>query len=952
MPRQFPDGNPADYPLDFYSGEAGTTFRFFWHWGLVVLAGVLFVLSAILAPTKTGFDKAVVLAILGVAALGFSFPWPWRIPKKQNVETAQPQTFALLRLVGFGLALYLGYRGQKCIAGEELYPGLFYFLAAAVALLAVFREPKRGVPDTLSEPALKWYWEALGLALVLLAGIWMRAYLLDRMPFGVECDEAGAGAEAYDIVLSKFNSFTIHPNGRPLFMLLPKVVAMAFLGTDNVGLRLMAVVFGVLGILALYLIARRFYGPRVALASAALLALSRWHVHFSRYGWSNTEMLVYIMVGFYMLVRGLATRRKWYFVGAGLILAFAIQTETAARVLPFILAGLLAYFLVAQRDFLKRNWRSVLAMLLGIWLGGAGMFMFWAKKPNYLFQRVYEVSVFSDDTNAPRTNLLKGLVESAKLSMTQLNWHGDYRPRHNGGMTGEPVADFWTAILFALGFGWTFFHWKRFRHYLPLMWFFGFMCASIFAIEAPQSHRAFGVVPAVFLIIGAFLDQTRRLFQETLGKIGTWSVGVAFVLLLIPIGSINYHKYFDTYPAFDQECTSAAKYMGRVWPQAEHLIMSAYLWMGHPPFKFYARDIKGNFYYNATQAVPYRKDPVQDVVYTTILEYPNVMPTLRWFYPQGIYHEEVHPKYGLQFKSLGLKKAEVAKVQGLNARYYSNLNWEGTPALERKDGNLFTTWDAKLWPLKGAGSVEWNGTLLIPHEGKYMFYLSATDGIEVKIGAHHLQASEGQETRVVLDLAGGLHAFQARARHSSPRGSLALSWSCPTGAPYYLYGDAAQDDFGQRPVPQNHFFTYAHPIGLLARYYASNNWSGKPAVSQVEPVVYAVWSGMPYGFSTALSGTWSGWLDIKQPGNYQLELAHSGYGAIQCDGKTIFSRGAPPPGYVEPALAKTPFWLTPGRHRLELHWVMERQAVLQLWWTPPGEKREIIPGWVLSPAEE
>jgi len=67
----------------------------------------------------------------------------------------------------------------------------------------------------------------------------------------------------------------------------------------------------------------------------------------------------------------------------------------------------------------------------------------------------------------------------------------------------------------------------------------------------------------------------------------------------VPITRINYQKYFSTTPGFDSHCTAAARYMGKFWPQAYHTVMSAYLWLGHPPFILYARDIDGHFDYSA-----------------------------------------------------------------------------------------------------------------------------------------------------------------------------------------------------------------------------------------------------------------------------------------------------------------------------------------------------------------
>jgi hypothetical protein len=773
------------------------------------------------------------------------------------------------------------------------------------------------------------------------------------MPYGVECDEAGAAHETVDILQNQFSSLTVHPCGRPLFMLLPNVVSYFFLGTDSVGVRGAAMVFGVAGILVMYLMARHFYGPRIALAVSALFAVSRWHIHFSRFGWSNTLMLVLIMIGFYMVVKGLSSRRKWYFVIAGMAWGLTIQTETAARMLPIICAALLGYLALTQRHFFQRNWKPLLALMLGVWLVAVGIFLFWVHKPNMLYKRVYEVSIFAGENNAP-TDFIRSMIDSSKLSLTQLNWHGDYRQRHNGGLSGEPVADFWTAILFALGMGYSLFHWKRLRHFVPLIWFFGFMGASIFAIEAPQSHRAFGVFPAVFLLIAAFLDRSRRLIRETLGRPGVVAATLLFVALLVPITVTNARKYFDAYPAFDTNVTAAAKYMGRSWPKAEHVVFTAYTWLGHPPFKLYARDVFAHLYYAASEGVPFRHPTDKDVCFTFIMEYPPLLPMVKWFYPNGKFQEEVHPKYGLQFQGWAVSHAEIMRTRGLTGRYYNTLDYRGPVAVERRDSNFNLEWNAKTWPLKGAGSVAWEGTLLVPHAGHYTFYVSGEEHVDMTLGSRHfMQADSGRETRETFWLAGGLHRIRIHAQHSRPHARIRLAWSCPEGVNYYLYDDPYQTAFTEQPLEPTHLFTYPEPVGLLSAFYASDLWKGNPQVQKVEPALFYFWQDIPYGLPHPFSADWKGSIKITQAGEYRFDMDPSAYGEMELDGKLVMSKGTPPAGWTPKAPAHNPVWLSAGSHPVTVRWSTGNGWSFKWFWVPPGkEQPEVVPAWVLSPQEE
>lgn len=953
FPKIIPDPFPeSGDPVDQVTGRAANRTQVFLKIGLVTLALVFFLASKHYANPAT-LNLSALMALLFLTALSLSFPWSAEPRDQTSGENIVLKWLVkYLRLAAFGLGLYWAYRGQVLISHEQLYPGLYRFLAAAIAMWIALREPDPKYVDELKEKPLAWYWEALALVAILSAATWVRVHLLKDIPYGIECDEAGAGAHAVDVLQNHFSSLTIHPSGRPLFMLLDKVVTIRFFGIDNIGMKLGAAIWGTAGVFCVYLMTRFLFGTRAALATAALMACSRWHIHFSRYGWANTLMLVLQITGFYFIAKGIQTRNKWFFFLAGVGLTLSIHTETAARMVPFMCLGLLVYFVLFYKRFFRRNWQTLLVFLLGVWLAGASLFLFWVKQPRYLFNRVYEVSVFSGDANAPR-NLVKGLVESTKLSLTQMNWHGDTRTRHNGGLSGEPVLDFWSAILFALGFGFSLYYWRRFRYTILLMWFFGSMAASIFALEAPQSHRAFGALPPIFMLMGAFIDRSRRLLRETLGKPGTLAGGLVLLLLLVPIAKINYKKYFDAYPGFDTACTAAAKYMGRVWPKAEQVIMSAYLWIGHPPFELYARGISGHFYFAASEAVPFRQQTDRDVNYTLILEYPEIMPTIQWYYPEGEYSEETHVRYGLQYRGWGVKHEIIQKYHGLNASYWSNPYWAGEPKLRRKDADLNLTFDQTTWPWNGPGSVKWEGTVFIPREGKYVFYLYGTNEVEVKVGSQvHLRAGNKQEQTYETYMAGGLHRLDARAVHSAPGERILFAWSCSQDVPYYLYDEAHQNRFAKEPVPNTHLFTYPEPKGLLATFYYKPDWTGGIARQVVEPALFYLWMGPPYGLNMPFSADWKGWIDIEKPGTYQFGVDCSGYADVTIDGIPVVVQGEPPFSGVPRLQGRNSVQLAAGRHPVTVRWSQQYGLLFRFWWVPPGQKKEIVPVWVLTPQDK
>lgn len=959
MPRHLKDPDPsAGNVLDCHDGHAHNWASAAIKVVLVLLSLIMFIILRVKGAYFT--TEQTILLLAGIlVTLFLSFPWKLHFQEREVSHRSDNIILKGFRLVAFALALYLGYKGQLLMSQEQLVPGLYRFFWAGLALIMAFQEPSmQQARDDQPDKSLKWYWELLVLVVLLGVGTWLRVYLLDSVPYGVECDEAGSGWAAMQALYEKLPSVIVaKEGGRPLFMLMPKVISFALLGVTAFSLKIMSALWGVLGIAALYLMARHMFSVKAAMGAAALLVFSRWQIHFSRYGWSNTLMILLLTIGFYFLLKGLDKRKKSYFFLSGLMMSLTVQTETAARLLPLICAALLVYLFFSQHRFLYRNWKPMVVLMLGVWLGGAGIFAFWIQKPEFLIKRVQEVSIFSEDVNAPR-NLVDGLLTSAKLSMTQLNWHGDYRPRHNGGLSGEPVLDFWTAILFALGFVFSLYYWKKLRYFILLIWFFGFMAGSVMSLEAPQSHRAFGLLPAAFLLIAGFLDHSRRLLAGTLGRWGVLAGSVAFIILLWPVATINYHKYFDTQPAFDGNCSAAAKYMGsEEWKDAQHYVMSAYLWMGHPPFKFYAPKVAANFYYQPSHLLPNRIISDKDVLYTAILEYQPVIDLVKWFYPEGEYQEEYHEKYGMMFRSYGIKREHLLAKQGLTARYYTNKQWSGKPVLVRKDADMAASLNRESELLTKVGSIAWEGTFLLPHEGEYTFFLTGRDQVEVKIGSRiNLQTDNNQEVRQTAWLPGGLQRFRAKAKVDGANQAIRLAWKGDTIAEYLPNSHSYKLPFAKQDIPLDRYYVYPKPIGLLETMYGNDNWQGPPLRQTVEPLPFFFWHSTPYGYSPPLSFDWQGFITIPESGRYRFEIPRNGYSQLRIGDQIVLTNGQlPQAARTETRSGRginNPIDLEQGTYPIKIRWSARQGWAFKFWWTKPDGNREIVPGWLLSPAEK
>ena len=119
---------------------------------------------------------------------------------------------------------------------------------------------------------------------------------------------------------------------------------------DYRSLKIVPVLFGVATVAAVYALGRVAFGPREALWAAFFLAVSRWHIHYSRMAWEAICVPFFSTAGFALLLHGL--RRERGGVSSGeprgtVVLSAGLYTYAAYRAVPviavvFVLAVLLS----------------------------------------------------------------------------------------------------------------------------------------------------------------------------------------------------------------------------------------------------------------------------------------------------------------------------------------------------------------------------------------------------------------------------------------------------------------------------------------------------------------------------------------------------------------------------------------------------------------------------------
>jgi hypothetical protein len=170
---------------------------------------------------------------------------------------------------------------------------------------------------------------------ILVLAVALRLYGITTYPFEED--------ELYSIVESTqlFNS-PLHPGieARPLYYFLQHAL-LAVAPATHLGMRVMPLVFGVLGVIVTWVLGRTVFGTTGAVVAAFLVAVSPWHIHVS--GMARYGSLLYLLSALFLLllIRAEDSDRPAYYAGclAALLLGSATHPSFLFPVLGVVLGS-------------------------------------------------------------------------------------------------------------------------------------------------------------------------------------------------------------------------------------------------------------------------------------------------------------------------------------------------------------------------------------------------------------------------------------------------------------------------------------------------------------------------------------------------------------------------------------------------------------------------------------
>jgi hypothetical protein len=183
---------------------------------------------------------------------------------------------------------------------------------------------------------------------------------------------------------------------------------------------------------------------------------------------------------------------------------------------------------------------GVLTMAAAALIAAAPLIGYAVSNRAEFFQRAGDVSIMND---IKETGNLNPVVRNLQTYALVFNFEGDYNGRHD--LYKKPMLDDIGGVIFVIGLIAVLLAPGK-RLLAGLL--FIMMLPGIFTItvEAPQTYRIIGVIPAVYLIMAFGIKVTAGLIAE-MSK--NRRAGIVFAAVTaMSIAAINFHQYFFLYP--------------------------------------------------------------------------------------------------------------------------------------------------------------------------------------------------------------------------------------------------------------------------------------------------------------------------------------------------------------------------------------------------------------------
>ncbi len=776
-------------------------------------------------------------------------------------------------------------------------------------------------------------WLVLGAILILATGV--RLYNLEDVPPGMWYDEADNLQHAQRYARDPGRIPVYEPSTNlPSMFLLPISALVKLVGTSVTAPRLVAVAFGIAGIVAVFLFVRHMFGAFAGLIAAFFVAFMRWDIIWSRIGMHGVTGVLFAALTGWLTLRALRSGRYSDYAFAGASLGLGMWFYASFRMFPLVVGFMLIHHLAISRPPLRRFALSIFLMALTALFVAAPLVQFAMDNPQEFFDRSRTTSVF---TITPRDQWVDQIDESLQEHLLMFNRQGDPNPRHN--LPDEPMLDFLMAALFVLGFFFALTQWRSTGMFTLPFWALLMVLPGVLTVpwESPQSLRSILVIPAVAALAAYPLERLWRVCKNA-----PWPTIRRFALpgalgALVFIAYVNVEFYFDDQandPRVYAEFSTDEFLMAESHEEQQSRGYS--IWVSRQ-FRF---GLTGELLgirpkvevVKPPQTLPLDSTQVWHgaAIYFEPRE-RGFWEVTRAYYPDGEFHAVTPPAGGEpMFYTAFVSREQLEARQGLDVAY---TLWN-EPVMDDPQPIRDLFWHTSAGPVEYPYDLNISGALKVDAAGEYELQLDSDLDVYVELDGLRILSPEKPRSRVVPAV--GLHTLSVHGRVTEPDGFIRILWRPPGG------------ELQQVPFT-NLYRGTVRPTGAVGRFFKNGQESGLPHAMEIAPSL-DVFSYFPV-VNEPHTVVWEGMLNVEQLGDHRFAVEKvSGPVKFYFEGDLL----AQDP-LSEEVDREGEVLVGSGSYPIRVEYAAQtegRSTMFKILWQPPGGSMTPIPVESLTPARE
>ncbi|MCH7698108.1 MAG: glycosyltransferase family 39 protein [Chloroflexi bacterium] len=458
-----------------------------------------------------------------------------------------------------------------------------------------FLKRLKRLPASVGRWTSRHRYEIVAFGIITGVGAFLRLYHLDTIPQGLHGDEALGALRARAILerqwAGPFDPY--HAFGAPAGWEFWMAGVIKLFGDSLFAIRLSMALLATAAIPLAYLLFRLIDGKATAIIGSSLLALSSWHLMFSRQAWPPVTMTTTELLAGLVLLLALRSKKWWLFPIAGVVMALGLYMYNGYFYFLFGASLVIGGWLVSQRAVFGRAVLSLAVLSAAFFLTALPMLTYIQTHQDTYFRYPRSTSIF----NSARFEGAESFTEQADVVLDSGRDFVQLLVFEGG--RDLPMLAVATSVLLGLGFLIAVRRWREPGIALGLILFLMIPWAAILNPGGAtiMLRRAIGVTPFIALLAALPLSAALRSKYLAAPHLKAL-VLVAAAAAVVSVGFTNLNFYFGGYATspdtkVNYEVVQAANFLADL-PEDQYVYFYSTRWpFDYEVRRYLAPDIEG-----------------------------------------------------------------------------------------------------------------------------------------------------------------------------------------------------------------------------------------------------------------------------------------------------------------------------------------------------------------------